>query len=604
MSTIKKENYHPNNLMTQPSKASKLYLLPVLIAISIVPLIMLTYIYDTRLTSYSWFSNAVQFVDVFLFYKSVAMITLLIAMASILGLSAYFGYNKCKYSPIFIPLGIYLILAILSTVFSDNRILGLTGGFEQFESIFVIISYVLLAYYAYCIVNSQEDIKYLLKGLFISATVLILLGITQITGHDFFATSLGQNLITSSNVKKVLEGFTINFDIVYLTLFNPNYVGVYVVLLAPILVILLLHSKKLKDIIIYSLLLLGLFAILVGSGSKTGFIIVAFTVFLTLILSRKVIMKYYKIVIPIGAVALLSIIGILAISKVDILGQIKSALNIEKTTPNLTDITAHDDHISITYKGNELEVRFYPENTGTEFAITDHAGNIINTTYNTDTLTYTITDERFSYITIRMVTFNNLLSFEVVIDNTPWYFTNQSEDQSYYIFNQYNKADKVTSAPSLLFSGYESFASGRGYIWSRTLPLLKDYIFLGSGADTFITVFPNNDYVHKTNYGFGDSLVSKPHNLYLQIAVHSGVISLIAFIIFYLWYLFGSIKIYLKRNLQSITEQIGAGIMMSSLGYMLASFINDSSITVAPIFWAFIGIGLAINSMVKTQELI
>ena len=97
MSTIKKENYLSNDLMTPPSKANRLYLLPVLIAISIVPLIMLTYIYDTRLTSYSWFSNDEVFVDVFLFYKSVAMISLMIAMASILGLSAYFGYNKFKY---------------------------------------------------------------------------------------------------------------------------------------------------------------------------------------------------------------------------------------------------------------------------------------------------------------------------------------------------------------------------------------------------------------------------------------------------------------------------------------------------------------------------
>ncbi len=37
--------------------------------------------------------------------------------------------------------------------------------------------------------------------------------------------------------------------------------------------------------------------------------------------------------------------------------------------------------------------------------------------------------------------------------------------------------------------GYEKFASGRGFIWSRSIPLLKDSVFIGYGADTYPLIF-------------------------------------------------------------------------------------------------------------------
>src|SRR5690606_8579420 len=116
--------------------------------------------------------------------------------------------------------------------------------------------------------------------------------------------------------------------------------------------------------------------------------------------------------------------------------------------------------------------------------------------------------------------------FYVTIDNHNWFFTNQTGDGSYYYMNNYGRPDKIITAPHALFSGYEGYASGRGYIWSRTLPLLKKHIILGSGADTYMIAFPQQDYVGLSNYGYGDQLVTKPHNLYLQVGVQTGLLSL------------------------------------------------------------------------------
>jgi len=151
----------------------------------------------------------------------------------------------------------------------------------------------------------------------------------------------------------------------------------------------------------------------------------------------------------------------------------------------------------------------------------------------------------------------------------------------------------------VLFSGYERYASGRGYIWSRTIPLLKKYIVFGSGADTFVMAFPQQDYVNLYNYGFKGELLTKPHNLYLQIGVQTGVLSLIAFIVFYAMYFISSLRLYIKGRFKSYYAQVGAAILAASVSYIVLGLANDSSLTVAPVFWALIGLGITVNRLAK-----
>jgi O-antigen ligase len=108
---------------------------------------------------------------------------------------------------------------------------------------------------------------------------------------------------------------------------------------------------------------------------------------------------------------------------------------------------------------------------------------------------------------------------------TYYYVTNKGK------FVKMHDADYIESLNDL----GKSF-SGRAFIWSRTLPLLMDNIFLGTGPDTFLLAFPNDDFVALSNSGYGDELITKPHNMYLQTAVQTGVLSLICFLVFYIWY--------------------------------------------------------------------
>ena len=144
--------------------------------------------------------------------------------------------------------------------------------------------------------------------------------------------------------------------------------------------------------------------------------------------------------------------------------------------------------------------------------------------------------------------------------------------------------------------------SKRGYIWARTIPLLKANWLLGSGPDTFTIEFPQDDYIGLENYGYKGSIVTKPHNMYLQMGVQTGVISLMAFLAFYMMYFIQSIRIYIKGKFDTYASQLGVAIFLASIGYMIAGITNDSTITVAPIFWILMGIGMSMNRIVKKRE--
>ena len=147
--------------------------------------------------------------------------------------------------------------------------------------------------------------------------------------------------------------------------------------------------------------------------------------------------------------------------------------------------------------------------------------------------------------------------------------------------------------------------SNRGYIWSRTIPMLKDSIFIGYGPDNFTMVFPQEDYIGRFNTGttgMTNMVIDKPHNMYLQTAVNTGVISLLALLFMWAFYLFDCVKLYIKGNMNSFTEYIGAAIFISIMAYLVAGLFNDSVVSVAPLFWVLLGMGIAINRTIKCNK--
>jgi formylmethanofuran dehydrogenase subunit D len=167
--------------------------------------------------------------------------------------------------------------------------------------------------------------------------------------------------------------------------------------------------------------------------------------------------------------------------------------------------------------------------------------------------------------------------------------------QGWRVIGNHGRPDTLHQIEKVKLPLPESAGSTRIYIWSRSLPLLKETLLFGHGPDTFAVYFPQNDYVGKLQaYGRTNMLVDKPHNMYLQTAVNTGAVSLVALLVLLVILAFKG-TVYLSRcAYAAFNEYLGAGCLAAAAGYCIAGFFNDSIVSVAPVFWVVLGIGAGI----------
>ena len=183
---------------------------------------------------------------------------------------------------------------------SEHRAISFSGGPEQFESIFVLLGYCLITYYVYLFVQTEYDIRYILFWVTIGAVIIALIGFTQYMGSDIFTTTFGRKLITPSSYHDYIDTLKFNFgkNRVYGTLYNPNYVGVYVALLLPVIVMSAFHAKKRWHIPLYIITIVGLIISLIGSKSTSGLISIIVSLIVAIVFSWRYVLKYFYLTIP------------------------------------------------------------------------------------------------------------------------------------------------------------------------------------------------------------------------------------------------------------------------------------------------------------------
>ena len=593
------------NITTSDKKEySFIHLLPIIAILAVIPLITSRYKYKTNLRVFDWYTGLDTMYDFFLYYKSIGIIIASVCMVLWLVYMLLSEERKFVWDKKFIPLAVYAVITFLSACFSKNSYFSFHGIYEQFEPVWVLIGYFIIAYYCFFVLQSEAVIKRVMRWFIAGITVMSALGLSQAFYHDFFRTKLGTQLITSFEQSKGLD-FTFELGRVYLSAYNPNYVGFYVTLIVPILVALIFTTKKLWQRIGYALLIVSLLIILFASQSRAGIITIIISLLIMLICMRKVFIKNWKITAAAIVIFIAAFIGINAMNHNILLDRMKSMLSFAEETYSLKSILTNNDNVTINYNDNPLIIKVSQDTAGNDvFELTDSENNVINYNLMEDGINYSINDERFpfTFTSVRVQGFNG---FEVTIDGKQWYFSNlmKEGDTTYYALTNAMSLIKLTEQEETIdfLEKRYHFANMRGYIWARTIPLLKKYFLLGSGPDTFIIAFPNDDLVGIYNSGHDYEIITKPHCMYLQIAVQTGMFSLIALMTFFIWYLVSSIKIYWTHSYDGYLPKVGVAIFVSVIGYLILALTNDSCVTIAPIFYALIGMGLGINYNLKKQ---
>ena len=600
-----------------PEKFPFFLALPLIAVMAFIPLIVYMKDYSNKLEQYNWFTGTDETLDFFLYYKTWWTVAFCVLMLCCLVYLIFSAEEKIAFAKLLIPLGVYCGLCIISTISSVNTYYSLHGIYEQFEPVWMLLGYGVIVYYAFFIIRSQAAAERVMNWFLIGIILMCALGLSQTFGHDFFQTSLGKKLMTPSWYPSDQLSFSFEAGRPYMGLYNPNYIGFYVAMTVPVLLALIFAAKKLWYRIACGALIIALILILFASQSRAGILVLACMLVIMCILMRRKLKKIWPVIPVLVIIAAAGFFVINSRSDNVLMTRLKSMFSNTENNHRLHYMVTGDDDVTVGIDDAELHFSEIVNEDGTyAMKITDKDGNAVaQNAADPNTATVSLADERFASISVSYADSDDFRGFVLTLptdegepgpDGTyvsHWYFTNlmKDGDSSYYYVGGSSGMFKLKkySYDSNWLEKHYSFANQRGYIWARTLPLLKKYFFLGSGPDTFIIAFPNDDMVGMFNSAHYNQIVTKPHCMYLQIAVQTGIPSLIALLIFFGWYLIASLRLYWRNPLNDYMSYLGVGIFTAVLGYLVLALTNDSCVTVSPIFYSLIGIGLGVNWYVK-----
>ncbi|NLL04839.1 MAG: O-antigen ligase family protein [Clostridiaceae bacterium] len=605
-----KKKKEPITIDYENKKLSIVYFLPLLLIAGFVPLIVYAKVVNLEGTTQAlYWTGQKQYLDFFSYWKSM-WVVILTAIALIFYIILY-KQKKLPFKNLkqyYIPLGIYAIFVIISTIFAIDTQTALWGFVDMYQGMFVLLSYVTITFLTINFVNSERDLTLFVKAFLFLIIVEGLLGITQYFGFDFFQTKTGNSLIIPGNLQVDQLSFSFGPKTIYGTLFNTNFVGSFATLMLPLSLAFLLGSKTKRQRIVSAIAVMLMIFVWIGCNSRAGYLGVAVAAIFTLWLFRKVIRKYWIGFVGLILVFVIVLFGLNKASNNRIFNRLKTfniKQQIETIKANDEKANRFEDIIlgqdTFTIKTNRDTLNFKIDEDKLYFLDEDNNELEIITKGNKITIkdpkykAYRITiPKNYPGVSVEITTFRNSMS------SANFYIT----DNGIKILGSGGRiAEPIVANRFKPLDGLEKFMSGRGYIWSRTIPMLKTYSIKGSGADNFPIAFPQDDFVAKLKvFSNSNTVVDKPHNMYMQIGINTGVVSLIALVFLWTLYIISSLKLYTKATFNSLEEIVGASCLVSIIGYLAAAMFNDHIVSVSPLFWIILGIGISINFRTRRKN--
>jgi O-antigen ligase len=610
------------------------FLIPLLVIVAIVPLIVYLKVVPLQGEALKAWNGQTENADFFSYYKAIWLEIAAVSALILLLAKAYLDYasfndmsnsrirsrSKAEFyssqfsskywTYLYIPIAAYVILAVLSAVNSKYPGIAFGGFPDRYEGLWVLLAYMVVLVTTFNLVRSERQLKVMLWGIFTSAVVIGVIGFFQYLGYDIFKTSWGESLILPSQYLKYADQLKFQFGAhtIYATLYHTDYVGSFTALIFPLALALFVLEKKIIRKIIYGLLTALTVFTWLGCNSRAGMFGGVLAVLVLLVALRKKILEHWKILF-IGIIVLVALIfGLDRLShgylgkridslKNDALSIVSGKVDKNETIP-LKNVQINGNKALVATSDGTLNMML--QNNSIFF--TNAKNQPIHIQSDASKGEVKFLDPKYSMFQIKMGLLNkkhavilqdNQIKLYFGVDNGKFTFLNFQGDEI-----------PLKRPPAWGFAGRERIGSSRGYIWSRSIPLLKNTVWLGNGPDTFAAFFPQYDIFGKM-YAYGGDMwqvVDKPHDFYLQTALNTGILSLAAFLALFVMYLVDCIRTYFWEDFSSLAAKAGVGFWAGVTGYLGAGFFNDSIVSVAPVFWAILGLGIAANRMVRAQR--
>lgn len=620
--STRKTNISENKVMKKNSMNLnfEIYkILPLLFVVGILPFVIRLKLITLEGPFYEFWNGEKINADFFTYYKQI-----FIYVVTLWALFHTFLFTKkIKFTKAYYFMGAYALLVILSTLFSKYPQIALHGFNERMEGMWIVLCYLSLMFSTINLVETEKQIKAIIYTLGISGAVISIISIFQYFGMDIFNTEFAKDFMISKEIQSQVKEFKIQFGEKYSygVFYNPNYLGGYISFYAPLMLSYAIISKNMKEKVLFAVFfILSIFA-LYGSRSEAGILgtVGAIGVLILVLVARYILKDKPKeehkkllltrfvpillaiIMLPVGlsyipksenpltrirteAVALFQpsdlkgkdykeIGPINDIKQIDeqtielkIYGKV-TRLNVDKDM----NLSLNDDNEKLLFN---LKIDGEKQSSGHILGLTEYPCyiNIINLGNDNYIIHYYYNDQTWEKL-------------DFLVSDGEISFTTPS----------FRKVDikKDLYAKHIGFEGRGKLGSGRGYIWSRSIPLVFNNIIVGSGQDTFITEFPQYDIfgrqAERFHQYFWGELTDKPHNTFIQIGIHTGLISLLILLTGIFLLIFKSVKLSLNEGNINITIVIFSSAI---LGFLLSSVFNDSILAITPIIYILLGINV------------
>lgn len=575
-------------------------LLPMLFLLTVFLFCVRGRIAATHATDFFWFAKGEYVGDLYAYFRGQVLVV--VTILAVLYLLYCFASGKVKLEKhkIYIPMVIYAILVLVSYFFSEYKAIAWRGFEGRYEGTMILLCYMPLLFYAMHAVRSEKGVQLIVRCFAVACFLLGVWGILQLCGIrlDAFPTWLYMPAAMRKygSLHQQMAATAVNWFFG-----NQNYTSFFMVFPICIFAMSCIGVEDGKRKLIYAVLTGLMLFNLWQSASLGGMVGFAVAVIVALLIAGgKNIVKWRK---SLGLLLLAGIISVGASLPV-ILREVGSAsadiIGLETAyAEEADDAPLHFSRIeSIVTDGSKVTFAFAEE----PITITMENDKIKGITDGTGRTVAADNGLLQASTSIHEDSGYTLLNVDTA--NQKWTFADV-EDTLYFVTPS-GKLIPLHEVAHTGFEGNEDFATNRGYIWSRTLPLLKDTVLIGKGADTFAIYFPQDDYAGRYNIGNyvngTNTIIDKPHNLYLGAAVNTGVLSMLALIVLFMMYLVESVKVYRKCSFDGFAAYIGMGIFVAVAGFMVSALVNDSTVQMMPVVYVLLGMGLAVNRMVKKER--
>lgn len=483
---------------------------------------------------------------------------------------------------------LFCFFVLISLIFSSKKQIALSGAPNSFEGSLVLLCYMVIFLLSVNYFDDDFNVKAIMNCLPFLFLFFILYGTVEYFYKNPYEINFLQYFVIPSDLWGMIGKFSFSRyrGQIFLTFANPDYAGEYLTLFLPISMILVNHSKGLRKAF-GVFLSSGLILLLLLAGSLASIFAFLASLVVLGVIYHRILIKSLKTVlcVALAAAALTAVFGILKyraavppflesstlktgkpVFKVDNIHIVKNEVFFDSGKNSLV-LKAEDGGLSFyDGKGKRLDALF----SDYKYTFRDKFCKAVDVTAKGNNYSVDL-----GYAKPVLFTFLQGRVYALGTNNIP--ITNISDNSGFG------------------FKNMQSFATGRGYIWRKTLPLLLQTLFAGFGADCGVFHIPQNDFAGKLNYqGSAYLVIDKPHDAFLQTWVDCGLPALIALILIISLYLIKTVKL-LYNGKPSKNYDFSAAVLAGVIGYLICSVFYDSNISTAPLFWALLGMGVALG---------